>query len=455
LTLFQNEYRIESTRLKDWDYRARGWYFVTLCTQSRRPVLGSVVAGEMKLSPIGLIANAELITLSSHYRNVQVDEHVLMPNHVHAILMIHGDHCFMPNAKPQLPIHPAFVSLAAGSLSTIFRAYKGGVARKCHELAAVREFIRNNPANWSMDRENHPCREPATISVARETLQATSLRLILSCMKLYRGRERFVVERADQFYEVRASSWDEIVAREDLVAYLEGTTSQEKPLDRPILDFLSPIGSQEVWAAGVTYYRSRDARMEESKDAGGGNFYDRVYSAARPELFFKATPHRVVGSGDKVAIRSDASWSVPEPELVLFITPGGKIAGYTIGNDMSSRDIEGENPLYLPQAKVYDRSCALGPCLLVSEEPLPASTEIAIEIRRDGQSAFSGATTLKEMKRTPADLARYLYHSSSFPYGCFLFTGTGIVPPDSFTLQLGDGIQITIPPIGTLVNVVG
>jgi 2-dehydro-3-deoxy-D-arabinonate dehydratase len=195
--------------------------------------------------------------------------------------------------------------------------------------------------------------------------------------------------------------------------------------------------------------------MEESKSAGGGDFYDRVYSAERPELFFKATPHRVVGPGAKVAIRSDASWSVPEPELVLFVTPRGEIAGYTIGNDMSSRDIEGENPLYLPQAKVYDRSCALGPCLLISEEPLPSSTEIRIEIRREAAVAFSGATTLKEMKRTPQDLVRYLYHSSSFPAGCLLFTGTGIVPPDSFTLRNGDEITITIPPIGTLLNTIG
>jgi 2-dehydro-3-deoxy-D-arabinonate dehydratase len=275
-------------------------------------------------------------------------------------------------------------------------------------------------------------------------------------MKLYRCRDRFVAEQADQFYETRASSWDEIIAREDLFDHLSRVISQASRTQAPShADILAPIGSQEVWAAGVTYFRSRDARMEESKVTGGGNFYDRVYHAARPELFFKATPHRVVGPGAKVAIRSDASWSVPEPELVLFITPGGKIAGYTIGNDMSSRDIEGENPLYLPQAKVYDRSCALGPCLLVADEALPASTDISIEIRREGKVAFSGATTLKEMKRTPDELARYLYHSSSFPVGCFLFTGTGIVPPDSFTLRPGDEISITIPPIGTLSNVVG
>jgi len=275
-------------------------------------------------------------------------------------------------------------------------------------------------------------------------------------MKLYRCRERFVAEHAGRVYEIRASSWDEIVARENLFDHLSRAVAQATPTDNPrAQDLLPPIGSQEVWAAGVTYFRSRDARMEESKVAGGGNFYDRVYHAARPELFFKATPHRVVGSGAKVAIRDDSFWSVPEPELTLFISPGGKITGYTVGNDMSSRDIEGENPLYLPQAKVYDRSCALGPCVLVSEDALPASTEIRIEIRRQGEVVFSGATTLAEMKRKPEELVGYLYRHSSFPNGCFLLTGTGIVPPDSFTLKFDDEISITIPPIGTLSNTVG
>ena len=146
-----------------------------------------------------------------------------------------------------------------------------------------------------------------------------------------------------------------------------------------------------MWAAGVTYYRSRSARMAEAKDAGGGDFYDRVYSAERPELFFKATASRVAGPGGKVRIRSDAKWSVPEPELTLLINPRGQIIGYTVGNDMSSRDIEGENPLYLPQAKVYDRSCALGPCILVSNEPLPATTPIRMEIVRAGQDGISPA----------------------------------------------------------------
>jgi len=274
-------------------------------------------------------------------------------------------------------------------------------------------------------------------------------------MKLYRSRHEIFAEDAGRFYALHESSWDDLVARENLRDYLGHLLRAAKPVDLVPQELLPPIGSQEVWAAGVTYYRSRDARMEESKSAGGGDFYDRVYQATRPELFFKASPHRVVGSGAKVAIRDDASWSVPEPELTLFVSPGGRIAGYTIGNDMSSRDIEGENPLYLPQAKVYDRSCALGPCLLIEDEPLSASTEIALEIHRGGVTAFSGTTTLKEMKRRPEELVEYLYRNTSFPYGCFLLTGTGIVPPDSFTLKVGDEISITIAPIGTLVNTVG
>ena len=275
-------------------------------------------------------------------------------------------------------------------------------------------------------------------------------------MKVYRSRCGFVVEQAGRFYSLNAPSWDDLVAREDLRVHLEQLIAEARPADAVASrDLLPPIGSQEVWAAGVTYYRSRDARMEEAKSAGGGDFYDRVYQAKRPELFFKSAPHRVVGPEAEVAIRDDASWSVPEPELTLFVSPGGRIAGYTIGNDMSSRDIEGENPLYLPQAKVYDRSCALGPCLLIADEPLPATTEIALEIRRGGGVAFSGATTLQDMKRKPEELVEYLYRNNSFPRGCFLLTGTGVVPPDSFTLKAGDEIRITIPPIGTLVNAVG
>jgi len=275
-------------------------------------------------------------------------------------------------------------------------------------------------------------------------------------MKLYRLDHGIVAEDSDTFHQIPAASWDELVAREDLAGHVRQLIRGGRPAQRPDRqELMAPIGNQEVWAAGVTYYRSRNARMEESKSAGGGDFYDRVYHAERPELFFKGTAHRVVGHGGKVAIRKDARWSVPEPELALLISPGGKITGYTVGNDMSSRDIEGENPLYLPQAKVYDRSCALGPCILVTEEPLPSSTEIKIDIRRDGASVFSGTTTLKEMKRRPQELVEYLYRASSFPHGCFLLTGTGIVPPDSFTLRNGDEISITIPAIGTLTNAVG
>jgi 2-dehydro-3-deoxy-D-arabinonate dehydratase len=217
---------------------------------------------------------------------------------------------------------------------------------------------------------------------------------------------------------------------------------------------LAPIDAQEVWAAGVTYYRSRTARMAESEVAGGGSFYDRVYSAPRPELFFKALAHRVAGPGEKVRIRRDSKWNVPEPELALVISSAGKITGYTIGNDMSSRDIEGENPLYLPQAKVYDRSCALGPAILVSDEPMPQSTTIALEIRRGGAVVFSDSITLAAMKRRPEELVEYLYRETSFPHGCILLTGTGIVPPDTFTLQSGDETSITIAGIGTLTNTV-
>ena len=277
-------------------------------------------------------------------------------------------------------------------------------------------------------------------------------------MKLYRTTSGCVLEHDNRFFSIN-NSWDELITRDDLEGYLKKSsnglaTLSEGPLADPTA-LRPPIGSQEVWAAGVTYYRSRSARMEESKSAGGGDFYDRVYSAERPELFFKATASRVVGHLGKVAIRHDASWSVPEPELTLLVSPSGKIVGYTVGNDMSSRDIEGENPLYLPQAKVYDRSCALGPGILVSSAPLPPSTEIRMDIIRAGQTAFSGSTNLSNLKRDPALLVQYLYRDNVFPAGCFLLTGTGIVPPDSFTLNQGDEISISIEGIGTLTNFVG
>lgn len=217
---------------------------------------------------------------------------------------------------------------------------------------------------------------------------------------------------------------------------------------------LAPMGSQEIWAAGVTYLRSKTARMEESKDVGGGTFYDRVYEADRPELFFKSSPHRTVGPGGKVRIRRDSKWNVPEPELTLAVNAHGNIFGYTIGNDMSSRDIEGENPLYLPQAKVYDASAALGPCIVVTTDLPSPATKIHIEIRRGSAAVFSGETTISQIKRPLPSLVGWLFRDQSFPNGCFLMTGTGIVPPDSFTLRSGDEIRITLDPVGTLVNTV-
>jgi 2-dehydro-3-deoxy-D-arabinonate dehydratase len=272
-------------------------------------------------------------------------------------------------------------------------------------------------------------------------------------MKLYRTRNGHYIVDQDAFYRVEEDSWDALITREDLPEYCRSVVERGRKVETfAETSVLAPIESQEVWASGVTYYRSRSARIEESKDAGGGDFYDRVYSAPRPELFFKATGRRVVGPNDKVRIRSDAKWSVPEPELTLLISPKGRITGYTIGNDMSSRDIEGENPLYLPQAKVYDGSCALGPCIFVSPNPLPAETSIGIAIGRGGATAFSGSTALTELKRDPRTLVSFLYRDNSFPHGSFLMTGTGIVPPDSFTLASGDRISITIAPIGVLTN---
>jgi 2-dehydro-3-deoxy-D-arabinonate dehydratase len=274
-------------------------------------------------------------------------------------------------------------------------------------------------------------------------------------MKLYRNATGCFVEHDDNYYVVDAPFGDLTVDDNLETVLLKLISSATKLASTADHQILPPIASQEVWAAGVTYLRSRSARMEESKSAGGGNFYDHVYNAERPELFFKATPNRVVGHLGKVAIRQDAKWSVPEPELTLLISANGKILGYTVGNDMSSRDIEGENPLYLPQAKVYNRSCALGPGILVSSDPLPSSTEIKLQILRNQQAVFSGSTTLASLKRDPATLVEYLYRDNVFPNGCFLLTGTGIVPPDSFTLHHGDEIRITIDGIGTLTNFVG
>jgi 2-dehydro-3-deoxy-D-arabinonate dehydratase len=274
-------------------------------------------------------------------------------------------------------------------------------------------------------------------------------------LKLYRTQSGPVVmDGAQAFALADVDAWDALINRDDLLAYLTDEIAGLRG-HLPPEGLLAPIVSQEVWAAGVTYFRSRDARMEESQSSGGGSFYDRVYSADRPELFFKATAHRVVAPGGAVRIRQDSKWNVPEPELTLVITASGKIIGYTIGNDMSSRDIEGENPLYLPQAKVYNGCCALGPGILVTDEPLAPSTKIEIIISRANAEVFRGTTTLESLKRKPKELVEYLFRENSFPFGVFLMTGTGIIPPSEFTLQSGDRIEMTIDAIGTLVNTVG
>jgi len=224
-----------------------------------------------------------------------------------------------------------------------------------------------------------------------------------------------------------------------------------EPVSLDDVTFLAPIDHQEVWAAGVTYKRSQVARMEESES--GASHYDKVYTADRPELFLKATPGRVSGPGEPVRVRYDSGWSVPEPEFTIVAAPDGRIVGYTVGNDMSARDIEGENPLYLPQAKVYNQCCGLGPCvLLASDDWDQNSTTIDLQIHRGGDLAFQGGTSLEQLNRTLPDLAGWLFKENDLPNGAFLLTGTGIVPPDEFTLEDGDSVSITIAGIGALTN---
>jgi 2-dehydro-3-deoxy-D-arabinonate dehydratase len=278
-------------------------------------------------------------------------------------------------------------------------------------------------------------------------------------MKLYRTTKGVILQSGDT-YSIFQVDWDRLINAPSLRLELEDTARHAENLSaqqaKVLLHdhLLPPASTQEVWAAGVTYMRSRDARMEEAKAAGGGDFYDKVYEAPRPELFFKSSAFRVSGSGDPVFIREDSTWNVPEPELTLFINQAGEVAAYTIGNDMSSRSIEGENPLYLPQAKVYERSAALGPALYIPEETLPGSTQIAMKIHRQGQVCFEDAVTLDRMKRSLDELADYLCRGLEFPTGAFLMTGTCLVPDGGFTLQEGDQIAITIDGIGTLENVV-
>jgi 2-dehydro-3-deoxy-D-arabinonate dehydratase len=269
-------------------------------------------------------------------------------------------------------------------------------------------------------------------------------------MRLYRTEAGPVVER-DGAFHVLDDDWDDLFARTDLARHLRAVATGP---GAPELDaaVLAPVVGQEVWAAGVTYYRSREARIEESEAAGGGSFYDRVYAAERPELFFKAPGWRVRAPGAPIRVRHDAAWSVPEPELALCVNAEGRIFGYTLGNDVSSRDIEGANPLYLPQAKVYDGACALGPGILVTDDPLPPETRIELRIRRDAETVFEGATRLANMRRTPAELVAWLCRELEFPRGVVLLTGTGVVPPDGVGLRPGDEVEIRCPALGRLFN---
>jgi 2-dehydro-3-deoxy-D-arabinonate dehydratase len=275
-------------------------------------------------------------------------------------------------------------------------------------------------------------------------------------MRIFNTAKGVLLEHEDRWALHADADWDELINRDGLHAALLQLHAQlpaiPAPASLPNLSVLAPMQGQELWAAGVTYLRSKVERQEESKGAGGDDFYQRVYEAQRPELFFKGTRHRVVGHGGKVRIRADSSWNVPEPELTLVLNRRGGIVGYTIGNDMSSRSIEGENPLYLSQAKIYDGSAALGPCVLVTDGPFPSDATIALSIVRGTQPVFAGSVAVRLITRRFEDLAGWLFRECSFPQGALLMTGTGIVPPAPFTLQSGDTVSITIDRIGSLIN---
>lgn len=276
-------------------------------------------------------------------------------------------------------------------------------------------------------------------------------------MKLFKTEKEIILEHQGSHYSI-PSDFDTLINRNNLHGYLkQSLPGYTKLSEAEVAEFKkgglkAPVGSQETWAAGVTYLRSRDARMEESKESGGATFYDKVYVAERPELFFKSLPHRVAGHEGDVYIRRDSTWNVPEPELTLYINSDGNIQAYTIGNDMSSRSIEGENPLYLPQAKTYERSAAIGPCLYIPEKPIDPDTNISMRIQRKDQDVFEGTIHLNMMKRTLPELAGFLFRETDFPSGCFLMTGTCLVPENDFTLQENDVVHISIDQIGTLSN---
>lgn len=274
-------------------------------------------------------------------------------------------------------------------------------------------------------------------------------------MKLFKQADKAIIVVDNQYFSLDVNDWDDLLNRPNLYGHIQELVRSIEPVQMEIDLATStdpPMGTQEVWAAGVTYLKSKAARMEEAKESGGDYFYDKVYEAPRPELFFKASAQRTVGHGDYVNIRKDSSWDVPEPELTLFVNSDGDIQGYTIGNDMSSRSIEGENPLYLPQAKVYERCAALGPCLYITEAPIASDSLIHLQIHRGDDLMFEDSVAIDRMKRTHDELVKYLFMECSFPQGVFLMTGTSLVPPSEFTLQVDDMITITIDYIGTLIN---
>ena len=273
-------------------------------------------------------------------------------------------------------------------------------------------------------------------------------------MKLFKADGAVLLQTASAEYKVENLSWDALVNQENLYDFLAAYATTHEPIASTIdgKQLKAPIGSQEIWAAGVTYLRSKEARMDESKESGAADFYAKVYEAKRPELFFKSTAARCAGPDQEVWIRRDSQWNVPEPELTLFANASGKIIGYTIGNDMSSRDIEGENPLYLPQAKCYQRSAAIGPCLLVPSKPIDADTQIHMSIERSNEIVFSGSISINQMKRKHEELIGYLFMEMDFPQGVYLMTGTCLVPPNGFTLAVGDLVHMSIDGIGSLRN---
>ncbi len=279
----------------------------------------------------------------------------------------------------------------------------------------------------------------------------------MSAFRIYRAPDRVLVQQDDNWFQPDSFSFDALFQASDAEALLVSSAGNWPRLSVDTIpedgELLPPLETQEVWAAGVTYLRSRVARMEESEEAGGDRFYDMVYDADRPELFMKATASRAVGHRQAVSVRSDSTWDVAEPELTLAINRSGRIFGYTVGNDMSSRDIEGQNPLYLPQAKIYRNSCALGPALVIADPP-HRNTPIRLTLERNGSVVFSGESALHQIKRPFENLVHYLFLENNFPVGCYLMTGTGIVPPSDLSLQSGDRIKIEIETIGRLENCV-